>query len=466
MANELGFTTFRARLYGLPIMTITQDTANLTYILKTNFQNYGKSGSGFKSKFQQFLGDGIFNSDGPVWYAHRKTSSNLFKLETFRTLMIDTFNDDLDTFIKLLLNSKGRSVEIQAMFHNLTLESIAKIAFGKSLGCLEGKFVQFAYDFDFCTFVVADSCINPMWFFKRLYTGWEYRRCISRLNKFCYSLIQERRTLLSLRGNDENKNDENNSKKYNDLLSLYMRKEYQNNNDESSTANDTFIEPDDKNLRDVILNIILAGRDTTAQALTWAVFRLCTHPDMQEKLRVDIMQVLSTEYAFTDNKWQQKRAFIHIPYQAIQKMKYLDAFISEVLRLHPSVASDFKIVQKDDVLPDGTKVYKNAAMFFCPWIMGRSKELWGESALEFDPDRFLDKSKPSPFIYTAFQAGPRICLGMNFALLEMKCCLARLLLNFRFTLEQNPSLVTYRVSLTTPVEGGLSVSVVNIIEED
>lgn len=86
--------------------------------------------------------------------------------------------------------------------------------------------------------------------------------------------------------------------------------------------------------------------------------------------------------------------------------------------------------------------------------MGRDKDIWGEDAEQFQPaDRFLDKPKPSPFAYTAFQAGPRTCLGQNFAMLEMKSVLARLVLSYEFSFAQDPKKITYENSLTLPMKG-------------
>ena len=130
----------------------------------------------------------------------------------------------------------------------------------------------------------------------------------------------------------------------------------------------------------------------------------------------------------------------------------------EVLRLHPSVPKEAKEVFEDDVWPDGTVVKKGDVATFFPWAMGRDKDLWGPDAEEFKPERFLDQSKPSPFKFIAFQAGPRTCLGQNFAMLEMKCVLSRLLLLFEFSLAQDPKSVTYDVSLTLPIKNGLQVT--------
>jgi cytochrome P450 len=88
--------------------------------------------------------------------------------------------------------------------------------------------------------------------------------------------------------------------------------------------------------------------------------------------------------------------------------------------------------------------------------MGRTEALWNKPYL-FDPERFLGGNKISPFIFTAFQAGPRQCLGQNLALLEMKACIVRLLAKFEFVLEQDPN-ITYVNTLTLPVKGGVRLS--------
>ncbi len=88
--------------------------------------------------------------------------------------------------------------------------------------------------------------------------------------------------------------------------------------------------------------------------------------------------------------------------------------------------------------------------------MGRSAKLW-ENPLDFLPERFYNQPKPSPFVFTAFQAGPRICLGQNLALLEMKCALARMLIAFSFRLAQLEDSIAYLTTVSLPVDGGLKV---------
>ncbi len=75
----------------------------------------------------------------------------------------------------------------------------------------------------------------------------------------------------------------------------------------------------------------------------------------------------------------------------------------EVLRLHSPVPKEGKCIFKDDVLPDGTKVYAGEVVGFTAWSMGRDKEIWGDNASDFEPNRFFDKPKPSPYAFTVFQ---------------------------------------------------------------
>jgi hypothetical protein len=86
----------------LPNLLLTTDVNNVQYILKDNFNNFGKSGNSLKPRLQGLLGDGIFNSDGKQWFAHRKTSAHLFKMNKFKGNILDVFNDDLNQLIQVI----------------------------------------------------------------------------------------------------------------------------------------------------------------------------------------------------------------------------------------------------------------------------------------------------------------------------------------------------------------------------
>mmetsp|Transcript_24914 Transcript_24914/g.36752 ORF Transcript_24914/g.36752 Transcript_24914/m.36752 type:complete len:506 (+) Transcript_24914:53-1570(+) len=417
---------------GLPWIVVTNDVENITHVLK-NVDTYGK-GPLFSEKFYGLLGDGIFSSDGAVWYKHRKTSSHLFNLNKFKSSVLDTFNDHCNILIDILSSSTG-PIDIQDLFMKFTLESIGQIAFGQELGTMTKKRVIFAEAFDYCQAQINESFLDPLWLLKRLFTpsGWWYYLSLSRVNKFAYAVVKQRKKEFAERSAE--------SKGKGDLLSLYLERQ--------DTEKDG--ELTDRNLRDVVLSFVIAGRDTTANALSWAAYRLCIHPDIQQRVYEEIKSVLTTRNVdYMDSSFR-------LSYECLQDMKYLEAFCMEVLRLYPSIPKEAKFAMKDDILPDGTVVPKGFMVIFCPWLMGRTESLW-EDCMTFNPDRFYNTPKPSPFKFTAFQAGPRICLGQNLAMLEMKCVLARLLLSFSLKLEQSADSVTYVSTISMPIKGGLLVS--------
>ncbi|KAK3268724.1 hypothetical protein CYMTET_22786, partial [Cymbomonas tetramitiformis] len=110
-----------------------------------------------------------------------------------------------------------------------------------------------------------------------------------------------------------------------------------------------------------------------------------------------------------------------ISFDSIRKLPYLNAVLTEVLRLHPPVPQDFKIAVADDVLPDGTEIRRGEQVMYQVYVMGRSPKLW-EDPLTFLPERHINDEgafmQPNMYKFPVFQAGPRTCLGKEMAYLE------------------------------------------------
>ena len=151
-----------------------------------------------------------------------------------------------------------------------------------------------------------------------------------------------------------------------------------------------------------ILNYMIAGRDTTACMLTWAMYRLAKHPDVQKRL-LDEVDSFKGE----------------LGYAALSHFTLLEAFIHEVLRLHPSVPMDSKRAIKDDQFPDGTFIPAGVVVRYNPYVVNRLDAFWKDGE-EFLIDRWLKDEKPTNFQYPTFNAGPRTCLGRFLALMEGK----------------------------------------------
>jgi len=180
-------------------------------------------------------------------------------------------------------------------------------------------------------------------------------------------------------------------------------------------------------LHDEVLNILIAGRDTTAASLTFAVYFLSQHPHVLERLRAEVLEKVGASRRPT--------------YDDIREMKYLRAVLNETMRLYPAVPFNVRFTVNETTIPNsdthGRPFYvpANTGVSYSVILMHRRKDLWGPDAEEFDPDRFLDERvgkylTPNPFIFLPFNAGPRICLGQQFAYNEMSFFLIRLLQQF------------------------------------
>jgi len=188
-------------------------------------------------------------------------------------------------------------------------------------------------------------------------------------------------------------------------------------------------------IRDECVNILIAGRDTTASTLTFALYMLAQNSHVLQKLRAEVLSHVGKERNPT--------------YQDIRDMKYLRAFINEVLRMYAPVPFDIRASKGATILPSmapGEKPYyvpPNTHVNYAAYLLHRSKDFWGPTALEFDPERFIDERlgkylTPNPFIFVPFNAGPRICLGQQFAYNESSFFLIRLLQSFSsFTLARD-----------------------------
>jgi len=205
-------------------------------------------------------------------------------------------------------------------------------------------------------------------------------------------------------------------------------------------------------LRDLVLNFLIAGRDTTAQTLSWTIYFLCMNPDAAAKSRKEIRDVCGIRGPAYDD---------------MPKLQYLQAVINETLRLYPSVPIDIKTALADDTLPDGTYVPSGSSVIYDIYSMGRDPAIWGEDAHVFRPERWLEMSMPpSSYVFPVFNAGPRECLGKRLAMVEMKTCLAMLLPSLSFELAVPSEMITTAAQLTIGMGNGLPCIVSSAVSKD
>ncbi|XP_075484209.1 cytochrome P450 704C1-like [Primulina tabacum] len=415
----------------------TSDPAIVEYFLKTNFANYGK-GSFHHDILEGLLGDGIFTVDGERWRHQRKMSSYEFSTRNLRDFSSGVFKTNAAKLAKIVTEAatSNQMIEIQDLFMKGALDSVFKVVLGVDLDSMRGtdEGTQFSKAFDEASEMTCYRYVDMSWPIKKfLNVGSEatLKRCMKIVDSFVYKVIQSKTEQMNKPKDDRQVN-------RGDILSRFLE------------MNET----DPKYLKDIILSFIIAGKDTTASTLSWFFYMMCKHPLVQEKIVKEVQEAANLQVNSSIDEIAKS-----ITEEALDKMQFLHAALSETLRLYPAVPEDGKMCFSDDTLPDGFSIKKGNLISYVPYAMGRMKSLWGDDAEVFRPERWLDENgffqHESSFKFTAFQAGPRICLGKEFAYRQMKIFASVLLGAFVFNLADEMKPVKYRTMLTLQIDGGL-----------
>ncbi|PKU73111.1 Cytochrome P450 704C1 [Dendrobium catenatum] len=420
----------------------TTDPAIVEYILKTNFKNYGKGQYNYEN-LKELFGDGIFAVDGEKWLHQRKLARYEFSTRALRNYSTSVFKINATKLANIIFDKAKSDLafDIQELFMNSTMDSIFKIGFGVDLMNLDGYVdgIKFTKAFDNASVYILSRYVDVLWKFKRFFNiGYEaqLKKDINIINDFIYNLIRAKK---------ENMTNAKRNEKKEDIISRFMSE----------------MEHDPKNityeyLRDIALNFVIAGKDTTAGTLSWFIYLLCKHPAVQEEIFQEVKEATQAGQDISISEFAE-----NITEESLEKMRYLHAALSETLRLYPSIPMNVKSCFSDDTLPDGFNVNKGDVVFYLPYPMGRMEILWGDDAEKFQPKRWLNDDgsvrNESPFKFTAFQAGPRICLGKDFAYTQMKIFAAFLLHFLKFKLSSKSNDVHYKTMITLHIDQGLYV---------
>ncbi|KAK9855658.1 hypothetical protein MYU51_002293 [Penicillium brevicompactum] len=293
-------------------------------------------------------------------------------------------------------------IDLQPLFFNLTLDTTTELLFGKSVNSLkeadESRGAKFANAFD-----VAQNYVIQRFRLLDLYWligGRKFQSSCAAVHEFVDEIIEER----------SQKSEEDTSK--NDRYLFF-----------DAIAKDPKHSSDRKALRAQLVNMLLAGRDTTACLLSWTFFLLAQHARVLVKLKAEISSVVGSRTEINQND--------------IHKMTYLAKILKETLRLYPSVPVNTRTARRTTFLPTGggsegtspVLIRKGENVAFCVYSMHRRKDLYGEDAEDFRPERW-DEDLPEytkKWGFLPFSGGPRICIGQEFALMEASYTTARIL---------------------------------------
>ncbi|KAF9204327.1 hypothetical protein BGZ49_005427 [Haplosporangium sp. Z 27] len=403
----------------------------IEYIHKTNFSNYIR-GKEYYELVKDLLGDGLFVKDGEEWRTHRKLVVMVFTTKMYRQVTKGSLThgarelcDVFDKYEKL-----GKPMDLQNLFLKQTLDVFGRLTFGIEFNTLHSEEPhEFEEAFDYLMTNFDSRLVNPFWkYTDQLIPGKvkKIKACMASMDKYAYIAIEKRRK----------ETEEEKATRPNDFLDHFI-----NHVDEDGNT------LSDKELRDIFVDFMLAGRDTTGYTLVWQFYSLLANPRVMKNALKELEIVLqgSEEYTFENLN---------------HDMPYLKAIFYESVRLYPPIPRNMKTAANDDVFPDGTRILKGDRIIYSPWTMSRNRNIWGEDAELFVPERWLvddDETSAAPghstatakgrgvspfgkfriesmYKFSSFSSGPRLCVGQTFATIQALATTCMLLQNFDIAL--------------------------------
>ncbi|TMX05915.1 hypothetical protein EJD97_000049 [Solanum chilense] len=417
---------------------VTANPHNVEYMLKTNFDNFPK-GKPFNEILGDFLGNGIFNVDGEMWYKQRKMVSHEFTGRCLRECVMNALKEEVENKLLPMLDlmeAENRAFDLQDLLRRLGFDVVCKVSLGFDPCCLNDDSLPFSPlldAFERASQICAGRGASPVfaiWKVKRLLnigSERQLRLAIDQIHSSVGNMIRERK--IKMRGETEQ---EIKISKVDLLSKLLLAANF-----------------DDEEVRDMVISFIIAGRDTTSAAMTWLFYLLTLHPEIENEL-------VSKELRFIEAETLTK-------HEILRDMKFLKACLCETMRLYPPVAWDSKHALVDDILPDGTRIKAGNRVTYFPYGMGRMENLWGKDRLEFKPERWMhnteeDEGASNLYKFPVFQAGPRVCLGKELAFIQMKYVVSAILKRFHITpASSDPPL--FLPLLTAHMAGGFNIFV-------
>ncbi|XP_076612084.1 cholesterol 24-hydroxylase-like [Chaetodon auriga] len=350
---------------------------------------------------QRFLGNGLVTAqDHEQWYKQRRIMDPAFSSLYLRGLM-GTFNERAEKLMIKLSDFAETKTEANMLHlvNCVTMDVIAKVAFGVDLDLLN-KSSPFPKAIETCLKGMLQHTRDT--FFQVNPKNWPF---INEMKEACRLLrttgakwINERKTAMR-NGDDVPK----------DILTQIIK---------SAGKEESMTQEDEELMLDNFVTFFIAGQETTANQLAFCIMELARHPDILEKVKKEVDEVIGMKQ--------------DISYDDLGELTYLSQVLKETLRIYPTAPGTSRDVLEDIVIA-GIHIPGGVICLFSSYVAGRLEKFF-KDPLTFDPDRFHPDAPKPYYSYYPFALGPRSCLGQNFAQMEAKVVMAKLLQRFDFTL--------------------------------
>jgi cytochrome P450 len=386
---------------------------HIQHVLQGNVANYRK-GRGYKI-LKLSLGEGLLTSEGALWQRQRKMTQPSFQGQQVASFVPTMAENAAAMLRRWEINAKEKAVfDVVPDFMRLTLNIAAQVLFTTNLEA-DAESIRRTLD------IGRDYSVERAWSIFPPPLSWptkrnrEYRGALANIHGIMDRIIAERRKETT---------------RISDLLTMLME------------ARDEDGAPmSDKQLRDEVITLLTAGHETTTLALAWTCFLIATRPDVVERM--------TAEMAFLNGRTPA--------YDDLMKLRYSRMVVEESMRLYPPVWTLARTAVNEDEIGD-YRISAGSEILIFPYITQRHPKWWQDPDV-FRPERFApENSAARPrYAYLPFGAGPRTCVGLNFAMTELLLVLTMLLQRFRLRLAINPALVRSDPSVTLQPRPGVPV---------
>lgn len=362
---------------------------HIEYVLSTNARNFIKSRSLRSPFFQRLVGNGLLTSEGEFWKRQRRLAQPAFHRQR-----ISAYADVMVEYASRMISSwrEGEVRDIHRDMMRLTLEIVVKTLFNADVSGDADKVSE-----------VLSKIVKPFasqatlkWIAdNRLPTSTHrsFNRSAKEIDEIVYRIIAERRAS----GSDEG-----------DLLSMLL-----------SAHDDDGSQMTNRQLRDEVMTIFLAGHETVALTLSWTWFLLAQHPEVEKKSHEELDRVLGSRLPTAED---------------VPHLKYTERIAKESMRLYPPAYGVGREAIEDCEI-GGFRIPRKSQLFMFQWATQRDPRYFDEPET-FHPERWTEEfsNRLPKYAYFPFGGGPRACIGNYFAMMETILLLATMGQRFRFSL--------------------------------
>nr|XP_012613821.1 phylloquinone omega-hydroxylase CYP4F2-like [Microcebus murinus] len=367
----------------------------------------------FSKLLKPWLGDGLLLSAGDKWSRHRRMLTPAFHFNILKPY-VKIFNGSVSIMLakwQRLASEGSARLDMFEHISLMTLDSLQKCVFSFDSHCQERPSEYIAASLELSTLTLKrykQILLHADLLYHLTPEGRRFRRACALVHGFTDAVVRERRRALESQGVDGFLKAKAKSKTLDFIDVLLLAK------DEDGK------ELSDEDIRAEADIFMFAGHDTTTSGLSWVLYNLARHPEHQERCRQEVRELL------------RGREPEEIEWEDLAQLSFLTMCIKESLRLHPPSPTISRYCAQDIVLPDGRVIPKGNACAISIFGIHHNPSVWSNPEV-YDPFRFdpENSQERSPLAFIPFSAGPRNCIGQNFAMTEMKVVLALTLLRFR-----------------------------------